>query len=45
MKLYVTVPRTAKDALTGGATPFHIVVEDLSDGNRTYRATTFRSAE
>lgn len=45
VKLYVTVPRTAKDALTGGATPFNFVVEDLSDGNRTYRATTFRSAE
>jgi cytochrome c oxidase accessory protein FixG len=45
IKLYVTVPRTAKDALTGGATPFNFVVEDLSDGNRTYRATTFRSAE
>lgn len=45
IKLYVTVPRTAKDALTGGATPFNFVVEDLSDGSRTYRSTTFRSAE
>jgi cytochrome c oxidase accessory protein FixG len=45
LKLYVTVPREARDALSGGATPFHIVVEDLSDGNRLYRATSFRSAQ
>ncbi len=43
VKLYVTVPRAATGALTGGATPFNFVVEDLSDGNRTI-APPFRSA-
>ena len=45
VKLYVTVPKQARSALTSGATPFRVVVEDLSNGNQVYRDTTFRSAE
>lgn len=42
LKLFVTLPREAAQALTASQTPFSIVVRDLTDRTETRRATIFR---
>jgi cytochrome c oxidase accessory protein FixG len=43
LKIHITVPVSALDGLTGGATPFQIAVTDVEDGTVVSRAVAFRS--
>ena len=45
LRVYVTVPAAAMDALEGEVAPFTFVVEDTDDATRTRRDTTFRTGK